>query len=159
MKSLLANILMTVDLMSCRLIKTFVTVLLYIVGFVLAGMTLLCVNISQYDRIEYGKRCEITRTGCMFNLDMPDENGEELILDTSGITDFEEKVDLALRQQPYQRFYNQLKQSGLVEKCAQYTALANSDVDQDIVKVQEKNQAQEYLGSGDVEYINVQKDL
>lgn len=159
MKAMLANILMAVDLISCRLIKAFVTVLLYIVGFVLAGMTLLCVNISKYDRIEYEKRCDITRTGCMFNGDMPDENGEEIILDTSGITDYEEKLDLALRQQPYQRFYNQLKQSGLVEKCAQYTALANSDVEQDIVKIQEKNQAQEYLGNGDVEFINVQKDL
>lgn len=159
MKALLANILMTVDLISCRLIKTFVTVLLFIVGFVLAGMTLLCVDISKYDRIEYGKRCDIARTGCMYNGDMPDENGEEITVDTSGITDYEEKLDLLLRQQPYQRFYNQLKQSGLVEKCAQYVAFAASEVDKDIVKIQEKNRAQEYLESGSVEYINVQKDL
>lgn len=159
MKAMLANILMTVDLMSCRLIKTFVTVLLYIVGFVLAGMTLLCLNISKYDRIEYGKRCDITRTGCMVNSDMLDENGEEITEDTSGITDFEEKLDVLLRQQPHQRFYNQLKQSGLVEKCAQYSALGSPDVDQDIVKVQEENQAQEYLGKGSVEFIYVQRDL
>ncbi len=131
-----------------------VTMLLFLAGFVLAGMTLICVNITEYDRIEYNKRCDITRTGCMLN-----DNVGGFEPDTSGITDYEKKIDMLLREQPFQRFYNRLKKSGLVEKCAQYSILGNPEVDEDIVRFQQGHQINNYAKSDCVEVTHVQKDL
>lgn len=55
MKSLFSNFLITMDLISCRLGKSLVTVLLLTLGFLLSGMTLLSVNIADYDHIQYQK--------------------------------------------------------------------------------------------------------
>ena len=55
MKTLFANFLITMDLISCRLGKSLITVLLLTLGFILSGMTLLCVNITDYDHIQYQK--------------------------------------------------------------------------------------------------------
>lgn len=147
MKSLLSNILIAIDLMSCKLVRNLITVLLLIAGFVLCGMTLICVNISDYDRIEYNKQCDITRTGCMAN-----DNVEEPIYNS------DERIDL-LKQQPYQQFYNNLKKSGFVEKCAQYSILGHREVDKDIIKIQEGHQIENYAGMGCVECIFTQKDI
>ena len=155
MKTLFANFLITMDLISCRLGKSLITVLLLTLGFVLSGMTLLCVNITDYDRIQYQKKCDIARTGCMAN-----ENGDGFEeLDTSQIVDYEKKKDLVLRQQPYQQFYNQLKQSGLLEKCAQYSILGNSTADREFANIQDGHQIYGFSKRGHVEYIQAQKDI
>ena len=155
MKSLFSNFLITLDLIICKPRKSLMTVLMLMLGFVLSGMTLICVNITNYDRIEYQKKFDIARTGCMANASM---DGFELE-DTSQIEDYEKKMDLILRQQPHQQFYNQLKQSDLIEKCAQYTILGNPKINQDIVNFQAGHQIEAYANKGCVEYIQAQKDI
>lgn len=158
MKSLFANFLITMDLISCRLGKSLLVVLLLTIGFLLSGMTLLCVNITDYDRIQYQKKCDISRTGCMAN-----ENGISYEMPDTSQLDYEKTVDLLTRQQPHQQFYNQLKRSGLLEKCAQYSILGNtignSDENQDIVNFQADHQISHYANMGYVEYIQAQKDI
>lgn len=155
MKSLFANFLITMDLISCRLGKSLVTVLLLTLGFLLSGMTLLSVNIADYDHIQYQKKCDIARTGCMAN-----ENGDSFEeTDTSQIDDYEKKKDLLLRKQPYQQFYNQLKQSGLLEKCAQYSILGNRKADREFINIQAGHQINGYAAKGAVECIEAQKDI
>lgn len=150
MKALWNNTLIALNLMSCRLVRKLIIALLLIVGFILCGMTLLCINISDYDSIEYRKQCDITRTGCMAN-----DNEEELSYNPD---DPDEKIDLT-RQQPYEQFYNDLKKSGLVEKCAQYSIFGNRYVDKDIVRIQEGHQIADYAVHGCVEFIYAQKDI
>lgn len=142
MKSLLANITMTMDLMSCKIIRNFFTILVLIIGFLSCGMTLICVNVSDYDTVEYNKKCDISRTGCMANDD---------------VYISEEVEDYG--KLPYKQFYNRLKKSGLVEKCAQYSILGNPDVDPEIIRIQEGHQIGEHANMGDVEFIYVQKDI
>lgn len=154
MKALLANFLITIDLINCKLGRSLIIILLLTVGFVLSGMTLLCVNITEYDQIEYQKQCDITRTGYMSN-----DNEDDFEPDTSNVDDPEKRKELLLSQQPYQQFYNQLKKSGLVEKCAQYSILGNPTADQNIIKIQEGHQINEYAEMGNVEYIQAQKDI
>lgn len=154
MKSFWSNFLIAANLMSVRLGRNVITILLLTAGFLLSGMTLICANISDYDRIEYKRHCDISRTGCMAN----ENEGGDLYRDPQAI-DFEERVDLFCRRQPYQKFYNRLKGSGLVEKCGQYSIIGTRDVDKDIVKIQAGHQIGGYAEMGCVEYTDVQRDV
>ena len=93
MKSFWSNFLIAANLMSVRLGRNVITILLLTAGFLLSGMTLICANISDYDRIEYKRHCDISRTGCMAN----ENEGGDLYRDPQAI-DFEERVDLFCRR-------------------------------------------------------------
>lgn len=121
--------------------------ILFTAGFILCGMTLICINISEYDRIQYKKQCDIYRTGCMLSGDM-DSAGDNI----KGMDIFS--------KHPFQKFYNKLKKSGLVEKCAQYTILGNSAVDESVVKHQAGHQLADYAETFDsAEVTYAQKDI
>lgn len=158
MKSLFNHFLITIDLILCKPGKTLMTVLLLTLGFILSGMVLICVNITDYDRIQYQKKCgDIARTGYMQNSFM-----EGFVITDTSQLDRETTMDLITRKLPHQQFYNQLKQlknSGLIEKCAQYSILGNPHVDRYFVNLQTGHQINGYSKKGCVEYIQAQKDI
>lgn len=144
MGKILSNIRISLGIMKCNFVTKLLTFCLMMAGFVLAGMTLISVNISDYDKIQYQKKCDIKRTGVMRC-----ENSDE---------ELKPGMDL-LSGRPHQRFWDHLKKSGLVEKCAQYTILGREDVDQKLVKMQEGHQISQYAAINCVEAIYAQRDI
>ena len=130
-------------MLSHKLVKNILLILLLTAGIIFCGMTWLCLDISGYDKSIYESKCNIERTGFMSN-DM----------DLSG---FSGKVDI--KNLPTAKFYNALKSSGLTKKCGQYYLLGHADIDRKYVSFQKGHSLNPYGKQNCIEATYMQKDI
>lgn len=129
MRAFIAIVQLALNMMTTRLGKTFCMMLILTGGFVLCGISLLSMNIADYESIQLKQICDSSRTGFLSN-----DNAEEFLLDENAT--YEERVEALTKKQPHHQFYNRLKESGIVELCGQVSELSNPEVDKNIPRIQ-----------------------